>query len=226
VGEVADDFAKRVEIDSVPVQEIIRDLVAVTSTLAVFEASVVNRPPISKLGRVERAMTADAWASCPRTRSSIAQANAPEDVVRLKKEMQSSGSLSERAGCFSRVALPPGSAACCRATEISVVSRAARGGGVLAGGSRSYRHAQRRDLPRRGAFDRIHEEHRRRESGDRSSAPFVVSLPQRQESSSTTAVLPPALQLPSRKRLDGRSFSRPSARCAVRAARKRFRPSR
>ena len=92
VQQAADDFAKRVEIDSAPVQEMIRDLVAhhvaVTSTLAVFEASVANRPPMSKLGRVERAMTADAWANYLRTRSSIAQANAPEDAIRLKKEMQ------------------------------------------------------------------------------------------------------------------------------------------
>lgn len=92
VQQAMDDFAKRVEIDSAPVQEMIRDLVArrvaVTSTLAVFEASVANRPPMSKVGRVERAMTADAWASYLRTRSSIAQANAPEDAVRLKKEMQ------------------------------------------------------------------------------------------------------------------------------------------
>ena len=92
VQEAADDFAKRVEIDSAPVQEMIRDLVthhvAVTSTLAVFEASVANRPPMSKLGRVEKAMTADAWASYLRTRSYIAQGNAPEDAIRLKKEMQ------------------------------------------------------------------------------------------------------------------------------------------
>jgi len=92
VQEASDDFAKRVEIDSAPVQETIRDLVAhhvaVTSTLAVFEASVANRPAMSKLGRVERAMTADAWASYLRTRGYIAQGNAPEDAIRLKKEMQ------------------------------------------------------------------------------------------------------------------------------------------
>jgi imidazolonepropionase-like amidohydrolase len=92
VGEAADDFAKRVEIDSAPVKEMIRDLVArhvaVTSTLAVFEASVANRPPMSKLGRVEKAMTVEAWASYLRTRSSIAQRNAPEDAIGLRKEMQ------------------------------------------------------------------------------------------------------------------------------------------
>jgi imidazolonepropionase-like amidohydrolase len=92
VQEAADDFAKRVEIDSLPVQEMIRDLVArrvaVTSTLAVFEALVPNRPPMSKLGRVERAMTTDAWAAYLRTRSAMAQGNAPEQGIALKKEMQ------------------------------------------------------------------------------------------------------------------------------------------
>jgi len=92
VQEAADDFARRVEIDSAPVQEMIRDLVArhvaVTSTLAVFEVSVANRPPMAKLGRVEKALTADAWASYLRTRSAIAQRNAPEDALALRKEMQ------------------------------------------------------------------------------------------------------------------------------------------
>lgn len=92
VQEAADDFAKRVEIDSAPVRDLIRDLVArhvaVTSTLAVFEALVPNRPPLSKLGRVERAMTTDAWADYLRTRSAIAQRNPPEPAIALRKEMQ------------------------------------------------------------------------------------------------------------------------------------------
>ena len=70
----------------------IRDLVArhvaVTSTLAVFEALVPNRPPMSKVGRVEKAMTTDAWAAYLQTRSAIAQGNAPEQAIALKKEMQ------------------------------------------------------------------------------------------------------------------------------------------
>ena len=90
--EAADDFAKRVTIDSAPVREMIRDLVerhvAVTSTLAVFEALVPNRPPVSKLGRVERAMTTEAWADYLKTRSALAQGNAPEPAISLQKEMQ------------------------------------------------------------------------------------------------------------------------------------------
>ncbi|HET8945401.1 MAG TPA: amidohydrolase family protein [Candidatus Polarisedimenticolia bacterium] len=92
VQEAADDFAKRVAIDGAPVQELIRDLVArhvaVTSTLAVFEALVPNRPPMSKLGRVERAMTTEAWADYLKTRGALAQRNAPEQAIALKKEMQ------------------------------------------------------------------------------------------------------------------------------------------
>ena len=46
--EAEEDFARNVDIDSAPVQEMIRDLVAhhvaVTSTLAVFETFVPNRP--------------------------------------------------------------------------------------------------------------------------------------------------------------------------------------
>jgi len=92
VQEASDDFAKHVEIDSAPVQEMIRDLVArhvaVTSTLAVFEALVPNRPPMSKLGRIEKAMTTDAWADYLKTRGALAQGNAPEPAISLKKEMQ------------------------------------------------------------------------------------------------------------------------------------------
>src|SRR4029077_13162328 len=51
--EAAEDFAKNVDIESAPVQEMIRDLVnhhvAVTSTLAVFEVSVPNRPAMAKM---------------------------------------------------------------------------------------------------------------------------------------------------------------------------------
>ena len=90
--EAADDFARRVAIDSAPVHEMIRNLVArhvaVTSTLAVFEALAPNRPPMAKLGRVEKAMTTDAWAAYLMTRSAIAPGNAPGPAIALKKEMQ------------------------------------------------------------------------------------------------------------------------------------------
>ena len=90
--EAEEHFAKSVEIDSAPVQEMIRDLVAhrvaITSTLAVFEASVPNRPPIAKQVRAEKALTAAAWSAYLRRRGAIAEKNDPQDAVELRKEMQ------------------------------------------------------------------------------------------------------------------------------------------
>jgi imidazolonepropionase-like amidohydrolase len=110
--EAEEDFARRVEINSAPVEDMIRDLVAhqvaVTSTLAVFEASVPNRPAMSKLGRIEKAMTADAWASYLRTRASIAEKNAPEDAIELKKEMQFERAFVKAGGLLLAGADPTG----------------------------------------------------------------------------------------------------------------------
>ena len=90
--EAAGDLAARLDIESPPVQEMIRDLVshhvAVTSTLAVFEVSVPNRPPLLKLSRVQQALTPEAWASYLQTRAEIAEKNLPQAGVVLRKEMQ------------------------------------------------------------------------------------------------------------------------------------------
>ena len=92
VGEAAKDFAKNVRIDSAPVQDMIRDLVkhhvTVTSTLAVFEVSVPNRPPIAKMMRARSALSPQAWSTYLRVRSSLAEGNDPMSLVSLKKEMQ------------------------------------------------------------------------------------------------------------------------------------------
>ena len=92
VGEAAEDFAKNVNIESAPVQDMIRDLVshhvAVTSTLAVFEVSVPNRPAIAKMLRAKNALSLQAWSTYLRIRSSIAEENSPLSAVSLKKEMQ------------------------------------------------------------------------------------------------------------------------------------------
>jgi imidazolonepropionase-like amidohydrolase len=91
-GEAAEDFAKNVDIESAPVQEMIRDLVAhhvaVTSTLAVFEVSVPNRPPIAKMQRARDALSPQGWATYLRIRSGIAEENDRLSAVSLKKEMQ------------------------------------------------------------------------------------------------------------------------------------------
>jgi imidazolonepropionase-like amidohydrolase len=90
--EAAEDFAKNVSIDSAPVQEMIRDLVAhhvaITSTLAVFETFVPNRPRLVKEAGAEKALTAEAWSSYLRTRIAIAEKNSPLYAAALTKEMQ------------------------------------------------------------------------------------------------------------------------------------------
>ena len=90
--EAADDFAKNVDIEGAPVQAMIRDLVAhhvaVTSTLAVFEISVPNRPALKKMLRAKDALSAPGWSTYLRVRSSIAEENNPQSAISLKKEMQ------------------------------------------------------------------------------------------------------------------------------------------
>jgi imidazolonepropionase-like amidohydrolase len=90
--EAAADLAQRVDIDSAPVQDMIRSLVAhhvaLTSTLAVFEVSVPNRPPLAVEQRVKEALSASAWTTYLRTRAALAEDNSPQNAVILKKEMQ------------------------------------------------------------------------------------------------------------------------------------------
>jgi imidazolonepropionase-like amidohydrolase len=90
--EAAEDFAKNVDIEGAPVQSMIRDLVshhvAVTSTLAVFEITVPNRPALRKMLRAKDALSPQGWSTYLRVRSSIAEENNPLSAVSLKKEMQ------------------------------------------------------------------------------------------------------------------------------------------
>jgi imidazolonepropionase-like amidohydrolase len=90
--EAAEDFAKNVDIEGAPVQDMIRDLVkhhvAVTSTLAVFEISVPNRPALRKMMRTKDALSPAGWSTYLRVRSGIAEENNPLSAVSLKKEMQ------------------------------------------------------------------------------------------------------------------------------------------
>jgi imidazolonepropionase-like amidohydrolase len=85
-------FATSVEIDSPPVQDMIRDLVArhvaVTSTLAIFETFAPNRPPIARQARTEKMLLPPAWGDYLRRRSAIAEKNDPLQAVKLKKEME------------------------------------------------------------------------------------------------------------------------------------------
>ena len=90
--EAVKDLAERVDIGSAPVQDMIRTLVAhhiaITSTLAVFEISVPNRPPLEREERVRPALTPQAWSAYLQTRAEIAQQDRPQAAALLKKEMQ------------------------------------------------------------------------------------------------------------------------------------------
>jgi imidazolonepropionase-like amidohydrolase len=90
--EAGEDFAKNVDIESAPVQAMIRDLidhhVAVTSTLAVFEISVPNRPTMSKMARAKQALSPQGWSTYLQVRGAIAEQNDPLSAISLKKEMQ------------------------------------------------------------------------------------------------------------------------------------------
>ena len=90
--EALQDFTERVDVDSPPVQQMIRILVAhhvaVTSTLAVFEISVPNRPPLARQERVQAALTPEAWSYYLQTRAQIADKNAAQSATMLRKEMQ------------------------------------------------------------------------------------------------------------------------------------------
>src|SRR5579864_6102399 len=90
--EALKDLTEHLDIESPPVQEMIRTLVAhhvaVTSTLAVFEISVPNRPPLEKELRVRPALTVQAWAGYLQTRDEIAEHNRPQAAIMLRKEMQ------------------------------------------------------------------------------------------------------------------------------------------
>jgi len=90
--DAAEDFAKNVDIESAAVQDMIRDLVshhvAVTSTLAVFEITVPNRPAMRKMLRARDALSPQGWSTYLRVRSGIAEDNSTLSAISLKKEMQ------------------------------------------------------------------------------------------------------------------------------------------
>jgi imidazolonepropionase-like amidohydrolase len=90
--EAAEDLALHVDVDSAQVQEMIDDLVshrvAITSTLAVFEITVANRPPLARQERVAKALAPQAWSTYLRIRGVIAEEGNDLDRMVLSKEMQ------------------------------------------------------------------------------------------------------------------------------------------
>jgi imidazolonepropionase-like amidohydrolase len=92
-GSAAEEhFEKNVEIDSPQVQAMIHDLVdhhvAITSTLAVFEISVPNRPPLRNMVRAQHLLAPQAWSTYLRIRTANAEENKAGRAVLLRKEMQ------------------------------------------------------------------------------------------------------------------------------------------
>jgi imidazolonepropionase-like amidohydrolase len=80
----------KLDIESAPVKEMIRDLVArkvaITSTLPVFESFIANRPPLQR--RVLDSMTADARVQYLLTRSALNEAKDSPWPAAFKKEME------------------------------------------------------------------------------------------------------------------------------------------
>ncbi len=83
----------KMDVEGPEIQGTIRDLiahhVAVTSTLAIFESFVPNRPPMSEEMRVRTSLLPDAWGSYAATRAGIAEHEADAIWPRLlQMEMQ------------------------------------------------------------------------------------------------------------------------------------------
>lgn len=80
----------KLDVLSAPVQDMIRDLVqrkvAITSTLAVFEAGLPDRPPLQQ--RMLDALTPQAAVSYLSARARAAEYPDPLDAATLKKEME------------------------------------------------------------------------------------------------------------------------------------------
>lgn len=87
------EMAAKLDMTSAPVMTMIHDLVAhhvaVTSTLAIFESFVPNRPSMSFLDREQDSMMPQSWAGVLATRAGIAEhAESSQLEVLFKKEMR------------------------------------------------------------------------------------------------------------------------------------------
>ena len=126
------------------VQAMIRKLVekhvAVTSTLAVFEITVPNRPAIAKVARSRVVLSGPALTSYFARRAALAESNDPDELTRFKKEMQFERDFVKAGGLLmsgNRSDLVRRRAAGLRR---SAQSRTFGGGRLHAGGSHSHRH--------------------------------------------------------------------------------------
>lgn len=98
------------DIQSAPVQDMIKDLVqhkvAITSTLAVFEAGQPDRPPLQS--RMLDAMTPQAAVSYLSARARAAENPDPLDLATLKKEMEFEYAFVKAGGLLMAGADPSG----------------------------------------------------------------------------------------------------------------------
>lgn len=103
----------KMDVEGPQIQGTIRDLiahhVAVTSTLAIFESFVPNRPPMSEEMRVRSSLLPDAWASYATTRATIAEHVADPMWARLlKMEMQFERDFAKQGGLLMAGCDPTG----------------------------------------------------------------------------------------------------------------------
>jgi hypothetical protein len=86
------EMAKDLDVQSDKVQKMIRTLVshhvAITSTLAIFETSVPNRPPMNTLAKTQAALTDKAWAAYLAGRARVNQGGSFDFAALFRKEMQ------------------------------------------------------------------------------------------------------------------------------------------
>jgi imidazolonepropionase-like amidohydrolase len=96
-------MAKSLDVDGPQVQAMIHTLVdhhvAVTSTLAIFESIVPNRPPLQQEDAPRREMATEAWSDFATTRAEIAEdGDSSNWPALLKKEMQFERSFVKAGG--------------------------------------------------------------------------------------------------------------------------------
>ena len=81
------------------IRTLVQHHVAVTSTLAIFESIVPNRPPLAEEMSPKKAMAADAWSDFVTTRAEIAEHGESSNwPALLKKEMQFERSFVKAGG--------------------------------------------------------------------------------------------------------------------------------
>lgn len=114
---VGQEALAKLEVEGPQIQGTIRDLiahhVAVTSTLAIFESFVPNRPPMSEEMRVRASLLPDAWGSFMTTRGAIAERAAegpgPNLAARmLQMEMQFEHDFAKQGGLLMAGCDPTG----------------------------------------------------------------------------------------------------------------------